>query len=96
MSTGRTEVAMMGSNKFTPLALIEEDGQCKQEVLQPTFENIKKIKPMKTTATRFGGGPRTTAFSTISGFSQMSTSSFFKMLDSPFGNFGMLPGSVFN
>ena len=70
---------MMGSNKFTPLALIEEDGPCKQEVLQPTFENIKKIKPMKTTATRFGGGPRTTAFSTISGFSQMRTSSFFKI-----------------
>lgn len=50
-------------------------------VMAPTISNIKTMQTMKKT------GPKVakTTFSTMSGLSQMSSSSFFNMITNPFG-----------
>lgn len=63
-------------------------GDNSQVFLVPTVENLTKINMMTKSAMK--GGPRTTAYSTISNFSRMSNASFFKMIDSPFGLAGGL------
>ena len=62
-------------------------------VAAPTTENLNQLQKSKTVKKQ--GGPRTTAFSTMSGFSQMSNSSFMQMLNNPFGNFGLIGSAAF-
>jgi hypothetical protein len=62
---------------------IQENGEDNLAVIMaPTITNIKKMQTMKKTS-----NPKVakTTFSTMSGLSQMSSSSFFKMITNPFG-----------
>ena len=73
-----------------PLQTISENSKFKIEA--PTaanLESLQKKKEVKKT------GPRTTAFSNISGLSSLSNSSFLRMIDSPFGQFGFLSAETF-
>ena len=63
-----------------PLPMIAENQKFK--IQAPTAANLKSISEKKDVKKV---GPRTTAFSTISGLSSLSNSSFLRMVDNPFG-----------
>jgi|LauGreDrversion4_2_1035121.scaffolds.fasta_scaffold764669_1 hypothetical protein len=75
-----------------PMPSIEENQ--KYKIQAPTASNLDSLQS-KTEKKKILGGPRTTAFSSISGLSSLSNSSFLRMIDNPFGQFGMLNSEAF-
>jgi hypothetical protein len=71
---------------------IPENGEI--SIQAPTNHLLNQLS--KTTAKPKGKrGPQTTAFSTMSGFSQMSNSSFMNMVNNPFGLSGLFNQNMF-